>query len=124
MQFRLTMVSILLIDDDAAFREEVRLGLEDAGYEVTVMSCGDCGVEAFKSGRQDVVITDIFMDKGEGFETMQRLLELAPELPVIAVSAYENYLQSMKKLGASQALAKPFRMAELIKAVRTASGQR
>ena len=48
-----------------AFREEVRLGLEDAGYEVTVMSCGECGVEAFKSGRQDVVITDVVMDKGK-----------------------------------------------------------
>lgn len=118
------MVSILLIDDNAAFREEVRLGLEDAGYKVTVRSCGDCGVEAFESGRQDVVITDVVMDKGEGVETMRRLFELAPELPVIAVSAHENYLQSMKKLGASQALAKPFRMAELIKAVRTASGQR
>ena len=117
------MVSILLIDDNPAFREEVRLGLEDAGYEVTVQSCGECGVEAFKSGCQDVVITDVVMDKGEGVETMRQLLELAPELPVIAVSAHETYLHWMKKLGAVQVLAKPFRMAKLVKIVRTVLGQ-
>ena len=54
---------------------------------------------------------------------MRQLLELAPELPIIAVSAYENYLQTMKKLGAVQVLAKPFRMKKLIKAVRKASRQ-
>ena len=117
------MVSVLLVDANPAFREEVRLGLEDAGYEVTVMSCGECGVEAFKSRRQDVVITDVVMDKGEGVETMRQLLELAPELPVIAVSAHETYLHWMKKLGAVQVLAKPFRMAKLVKIVRTVLGQ-
>ena len=115
------MVSILLIDDDEAFREAVELGLEDAGYAVTSKSCGECGVEAFKRDRQDLVITDVVMDKGEGVETMRQLLELDPELPVIAISAHAPYLEAMKMLGAAHMLTKPFRMPELIKILRLAS---
>ena len=117
------VVSILLIDDDAAFRDAVKLGLEDAGYDVTATTCGDNGVKAFERDRQDVVITDVVMDQGEGHETLLRLLELAPDLSIIALSAHEPYLQTMKKLGAAHTLTKPFRMAALIEAVRSASGE-
>lgn len=115
------MVSILLIDDDEDFREAVELGLEQAGYEVTSRSCGECGVKAFRRQRQDLVITDVVMDNGEGVETIRQLHELVPELPVIAISAHAPYLQAMKMLGAANVLSKPFRMAELVKVLRSAS---
>ena len=62
------MVSILLIDDNPQFRHEVRLGLEDAGYRVIEASSGDEGLNAFKRDPQDVVITNVVMDHGEGVE--------------------------------------------------------
>ncbi len=111
------MVSILLIDDNPQFRHEVRLGLEDAGYRVTEASCGNEGLNAFEKDPQDVVITDVVMDDGEGVETMRRIHKLSPDVPVIAISAHEFYLNSMDKLGAVRTLAKPFRMSALIEAV-------
>jgi len=111
------MASILLIDDNPQFRHEVRLGLEDAGHRVTEAANGDEGLQAFKSNCQDIVITDVVMDHGEGVETMRWIHELAPEIPVIAISAHEPYLKSMKKLGAVRTLQKPFRKIVLLETV-------
>lgn len=111
------MVSILLIDDNPRFRREVRLGLEEAGHRVTEASSGDEGLDAFKRDSQDVVITDVVMDDGEGVETMRRIHKLSPDVPVIAISAHETYLRSMDKLGAARTLVKPFRISALIEAV-------
>ena len=111
------MVSILLIDDNPQFRQEVRLGLEDAGYRVTEASSGGEGLNAFKRDPQDVVITDVVMDHGEGVETMRWIHDLSPDVPVIAISAHEPYLRTMDKLGAARILAKPFRISVLIEAV-------
>jgi len=116
------MVSVLLIDDDIHLCEEIRLGLERAGYEVTVATGGDDGLAAFEREPHDVVITDVVMDDGEGVGTMKRLRQLAPDLPVIAISAYEIYLETMTKLGASRSLHKPFKMAALIDAVAELAG--
>lgn len=111
------MVSILLIDDNSQFRHEVRLGLEDAGHSVTEASSGDEGLDAFKQDPHDVVITDVVMEDGEGVETMRWIHDLAPDVPVIAISAHEPYLRSMNKLGAARTLVKPFRISALIEAV-------
>ena len=111
------MVLILLIDDNPQFRHEVRLGLEDAGYRVTEASSRDEGLNAFKRDPQDVVITDVVMDHGEGMETMQGIHNLSPDVPVIAISAHGPYLRSMDRLGAARILAKPFRIFALIEAV-------
>ena len=116
------MVSVLLIDDDIHLCEEIRLGLEGAGYEVTVAAGGDDGLAAYEREPHDVVITDVVMDDGEGVETMRRLHQLAPGLPVIAISAHETYLETMTKLGASRSLYKPFKMTALIAAVTELSG--
>lgn len=111
------MASILLIDDNPQFRHEVCLGLVDAGHLVTEASNGREGIKVFKRENPDVIITDVVMDDGEGVETMCGIHETAPEAPVIAISAHESYLITMKKLGAARTLVKPFRMPVLIKII-------
>ena len=118
------MVSVLLIDDDIHLCEEIRLGLEGAGYEVTVAAGGDDGLAAYEREPHDVVITDVVMDDGEGGrDHARRLHQLAPGLPVIAISAHETYLGTMTKLGASRTLYKPFKMTALIDAVAELAGE-
>jgi DNA-binding NtrC family response regulator len=111
------MACILLIDDNSEFRHEVCLGLVDAGHRVTEASSGREGLKVFKSEYPDVIITDVVMDQGEGVETMRGIHQLAPQAPVIAISAHEPYLTTMKKLGAARTLIKPFRMSALIEII-------
>lgn len=78
------MVSVLLIDDDDdGFREEIRIGLERAGFRVTAVESGNNGIKIFKQNPHDVIITDVVMDRGEGIETMNRLHDLDPGVPGI-----------------------------------------
>ncbi|NQU61958.1 MAG: response regulator [Rhodospirillales bacterium] len=111
------MVSVLLIDDDDDLREEIRLGLERAGFRVTSKESGEAGVLAFKETPFDVVVTDVVMDKGEGVETMKALLEIKPDLPIIAMSGHDSYLKAMGVLGAARTFTKPLRLAVLIEAI-------
>lgn len=116
------MVSVLLIDDDIPLQEEIRLGLERAGYKVTVAISGNKGLAAYESEPHDVVITDVVMDDGEGVETLRRLHRSAPDLPIIAISAHERYLKTMTNLGASRSLCKSFKMTALIDVVAELAG--
>jgi len=111
------MVCILLIDDNADYRAELKLSLEKAGHGVRAVAGGNEGLALFAERPVDVVITDVIMDEGEGVETMCQLHRLAPGLPVIAISGNLSYLKSMEKLGASFWLLKPFSSEELNEAI-------
>ena len=84
---------------------------------MTEASSGSDGLTVFKSENPDLVISDVVMDNGEGVETMRWIHELNPYVPVIAMSAHEIYLVSMKKLGAARTLLKPFRMQVLLEVI-------
>ena len=105
------MVSVLLIEDAADLRAEIKLGLEKAGHTVTEAASGDEGIVLFAKQPVDVVITDVIMDKGEGIETLHRLHDRAPELPVIAISGNprsSTYLRLAETFGVDHTLEKPF----------------
>jgi DNA-binding response OmpR family regulator len=105
---------ILLIEDDAPFRDALRVGLEDAGHEVVEAASGHDGLDRFNDSAPDLVITDVVMNDGEGIEVVMTLKKLAPGLPVIAISGNPEYLRHSRTLGASQTLLKPFAMRTLL----------
>ena len=111
------MVYVLLIEDDADLRLEMKMGLEKAGHTVSESAGGHEGLSLFAQQPADVVISDVVMDDGEGIETMRRLHRLESGLPVIAISGNPTYLKSMETLGAAFGLLKPFSIKELVEAV-------
>lgn len=119
------MESILLIDDDEALREALRLALERAGYSVVVARDGREGLRLFRRLPPDLVITDIVMEGQEGIETIQALRREAPGVKIIAMSgggsrpgSGGSYLDAARLLGAQQTLEKPFEIQHLLTAVR------
>ncbi len=101
----------------------LRQMLEQDGHEVSEAANGAHGLEIYEQDSPDLIITDIIMPEHEGVETIIALHRSAPNLPIIAISgggrfSAEDYLSMAKKLGAQQALSKPFRRSELLTAVR------
>ena len=84
------MPKVLIVDDDADFRNACRLPLEAAGFEVLEAEDADAGFELVRSENPDLVILDILMpSQYEGFELARRIreeLELS-ELPLLMLSA-------------------------------------
>ena len=120
------MAHILVIDDEESIRSMLVIILQRAGHEVTVAENGKIGMNRFKAGGADLIITDLVMPEQEGVETIMLLRQQHPDLPIIAMSGggsrADTYLAICKRLGVRCTLAKPFTMEELINAVNSVLG--
>src|SRR5207244_238916 len=65
--------SVLVVDDDPDVARFVEVNLRSAGYDVTVASNGEEGLEKAVELRPDLVLLDVMMPKLDGFEVAQRL---------------------------------------------------
>jgi len=79
---------VLLVEDDEDNRELMSEVLEAAGYEVEAASTGAEGLRKLSLGTFDVVVTDMAMPGMGGLEMARAVKELAPSLPVLAVTGY------------------------------------
>lgn len=116
------MAKVLLIDDDEGVRTSVSRILASAGHETVAAVNGLDGIDALIRARFDVVITDLLMPIQEGIETIQRVRELDPRIPIIAISGEfgrDNFsaLDDARMIGADLAVEKPFEVETLLDAV-------
>lgn len=123
------MARVLVIDDELKLRQAVRHMLETASHEVQEAENGRAGLQALQAHRPQIVITDIVMPQKEGLETIMEIRRIAPEVAIIAISGGGrtgnlDFLNLARKFGACATLAKPFRMADLLKAVDDALNTR
>jgi DNA-binding response OmpR family regulator len=112
------MATVLVIDDDPAFRRMIRMILARLDHHVIEAADGNEGVARFTAERPDLVISDIVMPDKEGIETILEIRALDPSARIIAMSGGgaslgTGYLTAALKLGADLVLTKPFRPVEL-----------
>ena len=117
-------VRVLVIEDDADLRKLIQDYLEYEGYEVATAIDGREGLERQRSSPADLVVTDIFMPGREGIQTIYDLRMEFPHTKIIAMSGGGtsfndmDYLTVARQVGAAKLLKKPFRLEELVEAVR------
>jgi DNA-binding NtrC family response regulator len=116
------MVKILIIEDDASFRNVLVQMLDKAGFEVQQAGDGNQALGICDTYKPDIVLTDIIMPDKEGLETIQELIVKMPGIKIIAMSGGgrfgpDSYLPLAKKLGAKCTLQKPFMRDELMSAI-------
>lgn len=116
------MPRILVIDDDDQIRIMLRWILEREGYEVIDAPDGNVGTSLWKANPTDLVITDIFMPNKGGIDAMMDLLDVFPQLKIIAISGggsvnADQALRMAKSLGAQQVFTKPVNIRDLLQTV-------
>jgi len=113
---------ILVADDDAAIRTVLSQALLRAGYEVRVTSNIATLWRWVAAGDGDLVITDVLMPDGDIFDTLPRIRNTRPDLPVIVMSAQNTFMTAIKasERGAYDYVPKPFDLSELVGIVRRA----
>ena len=119
------MARILIIDDDPDMRAMLEQILKSAGYEVILAADGREGVERHSTSPADLVITDIYMPKQGGLETIREFRRRFPEVSIISMSGRAlavTMLSIAQDFGAVAVLHKPFATEELIAAVAKALG--
>jgi two-component system, NtrC family, nitrogen regulation response regulator GlnG len=111
---------ILVVDDEESIRWALRKALEREGHRVVLAADGVEGLTRAVDPGIDLVLMDIKMPGAEGLETLTRIKEARPELPVIIMTAFgtlQAAVQAMKR-GAYDYITKPFDFGELVIAVQ------
>jgi DNA-binding response OmpR family regulator len=118
------MPRVLIIDDQKDVRAMVAIVLRVNRYEVVEADSGAAGVKAFTEVGFDAAIVDIFLGDTSGVEVITTLRELAPSLPVVAVSGMTalDFMEQSPHLASVVCLQKPFRPNDLLQALRKAQG--
>jgi CheY-like chemotaxis protein len=80
------MPRILVVDDDPISRQVLKAMLEKEGHLVTEAEDGVKAVQGYDRSQIDLVITDIFMPEKEGVQTVRELMNVNPDVKIIAVS--------------------------------------
>ena len=102
--------TVLLVDDEQDIRISLGGILRDEGFEVIEAANGPQALETMESQAPDLVLLDVWMEGYEqGLETLERLREENPALPVIAVSGHGTIETAVKatKMGAFDFIEKP-----------------
>jgi CheY-like chemotaxis protein len=104
-------LTVLIAEDDGDTREVLSESLALSGACCWVASSGEEAFELFNKWRPDVVLSDLWMPDGDGFELIHRIRLLPPELggltPAVAISAAGNAEQALMA-GFHLLVAKPY----------------
>jgi two-component system nitrogen regulation response regulator NtrX len=100
---------ILVIDDEAAIRESLRMILEYEHYEFVGAGSGADGIAQVQRDRPDVVLLDIKMPGMDGIEVLRKLHALDETLPIVMISGHGTTATAVEavRAGATDFLDKP-----------------
>jgi len=79
---------VLVIDDEAAIRDSLKMILEYEDYQFVGASSGQEGLEIVQRERPDVVLVDIKMPGMDGMEVLRKLRAIDESLPIIMISGH------------------------------------
>jgi two-component system nitrogen regulation response regulator NtrX len=101
---------ILVIDDEAAIRDSLRMILEYEDYEFVGAGSGPDGIAQVKRDPPDMVVLDIKMPGTNGLETLAEIRKVDESLPVAMISGHGTITDAMQatRLGAFDFIEKPF----------------
>jgi CheY-like chemotaxis protein len=116
---------ILLVDDERDFLDTYARILSRLGFVSLTAQDAPSAIELIERQRPSLVVTDLSLPVGDGFQVARSARAQVPPIPVIIVTAYHT-AQIAKKAhqeGANSYLAKPFTNRDLIEAIRRAVSQ-
>ena len=92
--------TVLIVDDKEVQRALVQMYLNQLGVNSLQANNGENAVEVFKANRVDLILMDVQMPVMNGFDASQRIKELSPQTPIIALSGEsgERELDMINKL--------------------------
>ena len=108
------MIKILVVEDERAISDLIRLNLTKAGYSCTALFDGKSAADILETHTFDLILLDIMLPEINGYELMEYIRPMG--IPVIFITAKSSLDDKMKGLtsGAEDYLVKPFEIVELL----------
>jgi len=118
------MQRILVVDDQKDVRAMISMVLRVNHCDVVEAASASAGLKSFGEAQFDAAVVDIFLDDSNGLDLIAAMRDLVPDMPVVAVSGMSAFdgASMSDDLTRVVYLQKPFRPAELMRALATARG--
>lgn len=110
---------ILVVDDDASFRELLRQLLTEAGHLVTVAADAESALAAYRQNPLPLVITDIWLPGMNGLQLMEEIKRLRQDAEIVVATGHASIDSAIDALrrGAYDYLTKPLEDLSLVTSV-------
>jgi PAS domain S-box-containing protein len=117
---------ILVIDDEELVRSVLSRTLAQVDHQVTLAEDGEKGIQLFKKGKFDMVLTDLGMPGMSGWEVCRRVKKISPRTPVGMITGWgmEMSRSKMEECGLDFFITKPFDFGQILNAVAEAMGSK
>jgi len=113
-----TSSDILLVEDDLIVAEVLYRMLVRAGYRVRIASDGNQALAALGTARPALLILDLILPGVSGFTILEHIHDHQMLMPIVVITANPLYHDSLHLAGIRHVLIKPFRIEELLTALR------
>jgi CheY-like chemotaxis protein len=115
--------TVLLVDDDPAVRQFIDDALTDGGYRIITAGMAEEALRVLLAGTAvDLLVTDVLMPGLDGFALACKAKRLRPSLRVLHISGHADPARLQGERAHGRLLRKPFRVSELLAAVKEALG--
>lgn len=110
------MAKVLAIEDDPAIRRGIVDALRFSGYETLEAARADDGLTRALGCQYDLLLLDLVLPGGDGFDILRRVRGVCPTLPIIILTARGDESDRVRGLrgGADDYVVKPFSVRELL----------
>lgn len=112
--------NILLIEDDPAVARSLSKGLQRDGYNVVWKSLGEDGITHAHKYRTHLIILDVRLPDGSGFDVCRRLRQAGLHQPILILTVQSDEIDKILglEIGADDYMTKPFSLRELLTRIR------
>jgi YesN/AraC family two-component response regulator len=117
--------TILIVDDEFAVRESLRMILKTY-YEIYTAAAGEESLTIMKERKIHLITLDLNMPKLSGIQTLREIRKIDGEIPVIIITGFGTPKDEKEALlcGARAFISKPFNTSEIIKIIDGILGER
>ena len=112
--------TVLVIEDEKNIVDILNFNLTREGYTVLEAYDGEAGIQLALDNNPDLILLDLMLPKGSGFEVCRTLRQAGSAIPIIMLTAREEETDKVLglELGADDYITKPFSMRELLARVK------
>ena len=113
-------MKILLVEDDSDLAAALGWSLKSEGFDIKRAECLEAAKQLLNDEAPDLVLLDVMLPDGEGYEFCEYIRNRDAQLPVIFLTALDGEKEVVKAFGAGadDYVTKPFRTAELVARIR------
>ena len=93
------MNKILIVEDEQAIRELIKITLDSQGCNCQVAEDGEIAADLIEQENYDLILLDIMLPKVDGYELLEYIRQTKYEIPVIFITAKSQTKDKIKEIG-------------------------